>query len=113
MPFNPNSWWSRCVPSRGRGIRDGLRASQKTAWLWSLAKAPVLWPPDAKSCLLGKAPETGKVGRREEKGTTEDEMLGWHHRLDGQELARAPGAGDGQGSLACCSPRGVQRVGLG
>ena len=52
----------------------------------------------------------GKDRRQEEKGTTEDEMVGWHHRLDGHEFEQAPGVGDGQGGLACCSPPG-RRVG--
>ena len=50
---------------------------------------------------LGKAPDARKDGRQEGKGTTEDEMVGWHHQLDGHELKQAPGAGDGQGSLEC------------
>ena len=70
------------------------------------AEAPILWPPDAKSWLIGKDPEAGKDWRQEEKGTTEDEMVGWHHRLNGQEFEQAPGDGDGQGSLVCCSPWG-------
>ena len=49
-------------------------------------EAPVLWPPDTKSQLIGKDPDAGKDGRREEKGATEDEMVGWHHRLDGHEF---------------------------
>ena len=59
-----------------------------------------------KSRLIRNDPDAGKDGRQEEKGTTEDEMVGWHHRLNGDELEQAPGDGDGQGSLACCSPRG-------
>ena len=70
------------------------------------AEAPILWPPDAKNWLLGKDPNAGKDWRQEEKRTTEDEMVGWHHRLDGHEFEQAPGVGDGQGSLACCSPWG-------
>ena len=68
------------------------------------AKTPILWPPDAKSWLLGKDPDAGKDWRREEKGTTQDEMVGWHHRFEGHEFLQAPGVGDGQGTLACCSP---------
>ena len=67
------------------------------------AEAPILWPPDAKSWLTGNNPDAGKVWRWEEKGTTEDEMVRWHHQLDGHDFEQAPGAGDGQGSLACCS----------
>ena len=70
------------------------------------AEAPILWPPDAKNLFIGKDPDLGKNGRQEEKGTTEDEMVGWHHRLDGHEFEQALGVGDGQGSLACCSPWG-------
>ena len=65
-----------------------------------------LWPPDAKSWLTGKDPDAGQDWRQEEKGMTEDELVGWHHRLNGHEFEQAPGVGDGQGSLACCSPWG-------
>ena len=67
------------------------------------AEAPVLWPPDAKIWLIGKDPDAGKDWKQE-KGKTEDEMVGWHHWLNGHELEQAPGVGDGQGSLVCCSP---------
>ena len=70
------------------------------------AETPVLWLPDVKSLLIGKDPDAGKGWRQEEKGMTEDEMVGWHHQLYGHEFEQAPGVGDGQGSLACCSPRG-------
>ena len=68
------------------------------------AETPILWPPDVKNWLFGKDPDAGKDWRQEEKGTTKDEMVGWYHRLDGHEFKQAPGADDGQGSLACCSP---------
>ena len=68
------------------------------------AEAPILWPPDVKSWLIGKDPDAGKDWRQEEKGTTEDEMVGWHHWLDGHKFEQAPGVGDRQESLACCSP---------
>ena len=67
------------------------------------AEAPILWPPDSKNWLIGKDPNAGKDWRWEEKGTTKDEMVGWHHQLDGHEFEQAPGVGDGQGSLVCCS----------
>ena len=70
------------------------------------AEAPILWPPDVNNWLLGKDPDTGKDWRQEEKGTTEDEMVGWHHRLSGYELGQTPVAGDEQGNLLCCSPWG-------
>ena len=70
------------------------------------AETPILWPPDAKNWLTGKDSDAGKDWRQEEKGITEDEMVGWHHWLDGYEFKQAPGVGDGQGGLACCSPWG-------
>ena len=72
------------------------------------AEILILWPPDVKNWLLRKDPDAGKDCRQEEKGMTEDEMGGWHHWLDGHEFEQAPGAGDGQGSLVCCSPRGCK-----
>ena len=68
------------------------------------AETPILWPPDAKNILIGKDPDAGKDWRWEEKGMTEDEMVGWCHRLDGHEFQQVLGVGDGQGGLACCSP---------
>ena len=70
------------------------------------AETPILWPPDVKSRLIGKDPDAGKDWRLEKKGMTEDEMVGWHHRLDRHEFERALGDGEGQGSLVCCSPWG-------
>ena len=70
------------------------------------AQTPILWPPDTNSQLIGKDPDAGKDWGQEEKRTTEDEMVGWHHRLSGHEFEQAPGVGDGQGSQACYSPRG-------
>ena len=70
------------------------------------AEAPVLWPPHAKSCLIGKDSDAGRDWGQEEMGTTEDEMTGWHHRLDGHEFEWTPGDGDGQGGLACCDSWG-------
>ena len=74
------------------------------------AETPVLWPPDVNSWLIWKHPDAGKDWRQEDKGTTEDKMVGWHHKLNGHEFEQAPGVGDGQGSLACCSPRGCQEL---
>ena len=64
------------------------------------AEAPILWPPDVKNWLIGKDLDAGKDWRQEEKGMTEDEMIGWHHWLDGHEFEQTLGVGDGQGSLA-------------
>ena len=68
------------------------------------AEAPVLWPPDAKNWLLGKATDAGQDWGQEEKGMTEDEMVGWHHWLNGHEFGQAPGDSEVHGRLACCSP---------
>ena len=68
------------------------------------AEIPVLWPRDAKNWPFRKDPDAGKDWRQEEKGMTEDKMVGWHHWLDGLEFEQAPGVGDGQGGLVCCSP---------
>ena len=68
------------------------------------AEAPILWPPDMKNWLIWKDPVAGKDWRQEENGRTEDEMVGWDHWLDGHGFEQALGVGDGQGSLASCSP---------
>ena len=70
------------------------------------AESPVLWPPHAKSWLTGKDSDAGRDWGQEEKGTTEDEMAGWHHQLDGREFEWTPGVGDRQGGLACCDSWG-------
>ena len=70
------------------------------------AEALILWPPDAKSWLIRKDSDTGESWRPEEKGTIEDKMVGWHHQLNRHEFEQTLGDGEGQGSLACCSPWG-------
>jgi len=72
------------------------------------AETPVLWPPHAKSWLIGKDSDAGRDWGQEEKGTTEDEMAGWHHWLDGHESEWTPGVGDGQGGLVCCNSWGCK-----
>ena len=72
------------------------------------AEAPILWPPDVKNWPIRKDPDAGKDWMQKEKGTTEDEMLGWCYWLDGHEFEQVPGVGDGQRSLVCCSPRGCK-----
>ena len=74
------------------------------------AERPILWPPDVKSRLIRKDPDAGKDWRQEEKRMTEDEMVGLHHQLDGHNFERAPGVGDGQGSLACCRSQSQTRL---
>ena len=75
-------------------------------------EAPILWPPDAKNWFNGKDPDAQKYWRQEEKGMTEDEMVGWHHWCDGHEFEQALGDGDGQRGLACCSPWGCKETWL-
>ena len=72
------------------------------------AETPILWPPDAKNWLTGRDSDAVKDWGQEEKGTTEDEMVGWHHQLNGHEFAQASGVGKGQGSLVWCSPGGAR-----
>ena len=74
------------------------------------AEVPILWPPDAKSQLIGKDPDAGQDWRQKEKGMTEDELVGWHHRHNGHEFKQAPGDGKGQGSLMCYSPWGRKEL---
>ena len=86
------------------------------SWIFSgktdaKAETPILWPPDAKNWLIGKDSDAGKDWKQVEKGTTEDKMAGWHHRLDGHEFEQALGVGDGQGSLACFKSIVLQTVG--
>ena len=76
----------------------------------AVAETPILWPPDMKNWLIGKDPDAGKDWRQEEKGVTEDEMFVWHHWLNGHKSEQAPGVGDGQGTLACCSSRGCKEL---
>ena len=88
-----------------------VNTKRNQSWLFfgrsdAETEVPILWPPDAKNWLIWKDPDAGKDWRQEEKGTTEDEMVGWHHQLDGHEFEQALGVGDGQGSLVCCSPWG-------
>ena len=70
------------------------------------AETPIILPPHAKSWLIGKDSDAGRDWGQEEKGTAEDEMAGWHHRLDGHEFEETPGVGDGPGGLACCDSWG-------
>ena len=74
------------------------------------AETPLLWPSDARSQFIGKDSDAGRDWEQEEKGTTEDEMAGWHHRIDGHEFECTPGVGDGQGGLACCDSWGCKEL---
>ena len=74
------------------------------------AETPILWPLHARSWLVGKDPDAGRDWGQEEKGTTEDEIAGWHHQPDGRECEWAPGVGDGQGGLECCYSWGCKEL---
>ena len=74
------------------------------------AETPTFWPPDVKSWLIWKDPDGGKDWGQEEKGTTDDMMVGWHHWLNGDGFGWTPGVGDGQGGLACCSSWGCKEL---
>ena len=74
------------------------------------AEAPIFWTPDAKSWLIGKDPDAGKDWRQEEKGTTEDEMIGQHYWLNGHEFEQTLGDGEELESLACCRPWGHKEL---
>ena len=76
----------------------------------AVAETPILWPPDAKNWLIVKDLDAGKDWRQEEKGTTEDDVIRWHHQLNGHEFEQAPGVADRQGSLASCSPWGLKEL---
>ena len=105
----------------GRCLRE-IRSPRDNAWVlhvgelrsisWALVKgteAPILWSPDVKNWLIGKDSDAGKDWNQE-KGTTENDMVGWHHWRDEHEFEQAPGVGDRQGSLACCSPWGRREL---
>ena len=105
--------WRRVlrVPWTVRRSNQSIKENQ--SWIFigrtdSKAETPILWPPDVKNWLTGKDRDAGKDWRREEKGVTEDEMVGSHHQLNGYEFEQALGVGDGQGSLECCSPWGCK-----
>ena len=90
-----------------------ISAASQLQWIFTgrtddEAETPILWPPDAKSWLIGKGPDAGKDWRQEEKGMTEDEMVRWHHWLNGHGFGWTLGVGDGQGGLACCSSWGCK-----
>ena len=112
--FNQQKWENRNVRNMARVHSKDLKpVHSKGDQSWDFfagndakAETPVLWPPHAKRWLIGKDSDAGRDWGQEEKGTTEDEMAGWHHRLDGREFEWTPGVGDGQGGLACCDSWG-------
>ena len=74
------------------------------------AEAPIFWPPDTKSWLFGKDSDAGKYWGQEEKGTTEDDMVGWHHQINGHKFEKTPRDSEGQGSLACCTSQSCKEL---
>ena len=107
-----HTWWGMLlrVPWTTKEIKP-VNPKGNQSWIFigrtdAEMETPVLWPPNVKNWLTGKAPDSGKHWRQEEKGVTEDEMVRWHHRLNGQEFEWTPGVGDGQGGLGCYSPWG-------
>ena len=112
----PKNWWFQIVvlkkslenPLDSKKIKP-VNSKGNQPWLFirktaAEAEAPILWPPDVKSQLAGKDPDTGKDWRQEEKGTTDDEMVGWHHRPNGHEFEQTLRYSYRQGNLAWCSP---------
>ena len=87
-------------------VRKELDTTEPLNWTDAKGEAPVLWPPDVKSWLIGKDPDAGKHWRQGEKRATGNDMVGWHHWLNGHEFEKTPGDSDRQGSLVCCSPWG-------
>ena len=101
------SWTSR---RSNQSILKGNQSWILTGRTDAETEVPILWPPDAKNWLIGKDPDAGKDWRQEEKGMTVDEMVGWHHRLDGHEFEQTLRVVNGQGRLACCSPWGCKEL---
>ena len=103
--------WRRLlrVPWTARRSSQSVLNIHWKDWCWSW-NSLILRPPDVKNWFIWKDPDAGTDGRQEEKGTTEDEMAGWHHWLNGHEFEQALGVGDGQGSLVCCSPWGHKEL---
>ena len=106
--------WRRLLRVSSKEIKP-VNSKGNQPWLFiertdAEAEAPILWPPDVKKWLIWKDPDAGKDWRQEEKGATEDELVEWHHWLNGHEFEQAPGVGEGQVSLACCSPWGRKEL---
>ena len=94
--------WKEIKPVNPKGNQPWIFIGRTNAE----AEAPIFWPPDAKSQCIRKDPDAGKDWKQEEKGTTEDKMVGWHHQLNEHEYEQALGDGEGQESVTCCSPWG-------
>ena len=105
-----DSWESLIARRSNQSILKEISPEYSLEGLTLKLKLQYLWPPDVRNRLIWKDTDAGKDWRQEEKVMTEDEMVGWHHQLNGHEFEQALGIGDGQGSLACCSPWGSQIV---
>ena len=99
-------WTARLQPVHPKGDQSWMFIGRTDAE----AETPILWLPDVKSWLIGKACDAGRDWGQEEKGTTENEMDGWHHQLNGHEFGWTLGVGDGQGGLACCDSWGCKEL---
>ena len=106
-------WWWRVLRVPWTAKRWNQSILKESNWIFfertdAEAEAPVLWPPDGKCWLTGKGPDAGKDWGQEEKETTEDEVVGWHHQLNDLEFEQTLGDNEGQGSMLCCM--GWQRI---
>ena len=111
MPMRINQSHCLCVDSHAYILFPfGHIKLLKTKKKLKPPEAPILWPPDVKSQLTVKGPDAGKNWRQKEKGAAEEEVVGWHHRLNGHEFEQTLGDGEGQGSLVCCSPWGHKEL---
>ena len=124
MPWRHQNFPRECLCTQGERIRSTnlqgenskfsklwICVSRNQPWIFigrTDTEAPILCSPYVKSQLIGKDPDAGKDWRQEENGATEDELVGWHHWLNGYKLEQTPGDNTGQGSLASCSPRGLR-----
>ena len=104
-------WWREVFWTVGEEVIQPVHSKGDQSCVFfrrtdAKAETPILWPPHVKSWLIGKDSDAGRDWGQEEKGTTEDEMAGWHHGLDGSESELTPGDGDGQGGLMCCNSWG-------
>ena len=101
--------WRRLLRVPWSTRRSNQSILKEKPWIFiesTDAEAPILWPPDVKSWVTGKDLNAGKDWGQEEKWVTEDEVVGWHHQLNGHAFEQTPGDGERQGNLACCSPWG-------
>ena len=108
-------YWRRLLSPLACKETQPVHSKGDQSWIFigrtdAEAETPILWPPDVKSWLIRKDPDAGKDWGQEEKGTTEDEMAGWHYWLDGHESEWTPGVGDGQGGRACCDSWGCHEL---